>query len=205
MFDKSRGLKWYRAIQFFTGFSIFMNFGAAFIGPTVPGFSSEEILNAIPIYDVYFRLASFAVCVESIILLRKLCAYDSDMIRHWKILTFLLITAPVAHLLIFCGLYRVPMTVDIMLECISRVIILALWRIPTLVYLKKRCFPKRYATKKQQEATEKSIFIENIDDGLDFASDESFQAATIQYCRFCGNKLRNESRYCDSCGKKVQQ
>lgn len=53
-----------------------------------------------------------------------------------------------------------------------------------------------------------SIAISHASNVLNSPPPESPKAvpnlSEIRFCRYCGNKLRNDSKYCDKCGKKVR-
>ncbi|MEM3415105.1 MAG: hypothetical protein QW575_05990 [Thermoproteota archaeon] len=34
--------------------------------------------------------------------------------------------------------------------------------------------------------------------------DREYRALNFKYCRFCGNKIPNDSIYCECCGKEIR-
>ena len=160
MFDKTRGLKWYRVIQVLSILWAFTNFAYAGFGPTVYGYSLEEISSTFPLYVGYYKLLRLSLSVLSIILFAKLKKYDTSMVKIWKGLWGIALANVLIEPLILILEYKVPFTLYDTGNYLGQIIASFIWYFPTLVYLNKRCFPSRYSVKHETKPRSASPVLE---------------------------------------------
>lgn len=207
MFDKNRGLVWYRIIQGLSIFWIITNFAMAGIGPVIPELSIADVSRLFPLYACYYRVVRLATMGLAITLFVKMKSYDPNMLIVWEIMACIGFANVIIEPVLLSTAYNVKITSDILAEYSGQAIVLIIWFLPTFIYLRKRCFSYKYSKLENKIGSSPAISIDSPPQTLeenDIEQNASHALPTISFCRFCGNELRDSSTYCDNCGKKVR-
>lgn len=140
--------------------------------------------------------------------------YQYSMLRWLKAQTiFLIIWYVVSYLFLFFQ-YGVPIDLPLL---ISQLLGALLFYIVNYPYLKKRWFSSFSESDQNSQPTVQTednicappdssdLLLKDIQKVESPAppSSPSAQDSKIRFCRFCGNPLREDSMFCDKCGKKV--
>lgn len=205
MIDKTRGLIWYRIIQSLSLLWILVNFAMTLIGPVIPGLSIEDVNLSFPLYASYYRAVRLAIMCSSIALFIKMKAYDADVLKVWVVISGIIFANIIIEPMLLHMAYSIELTSEIFASYLGQAVSSAIWIIPTFIYLEKRCTPYKHPRVKIDSLS--PVHASTIHPTTEINSAKEYTLSdftVISFCRFCGNALGENSKYCDSCGKKVR-
>lgn len=190
LFDKSKGLKWYFCLRFIFFLGLLSALSMAISGP--PSFAvSPELYELFPEYVVLFKMAGAFQTFSMFILLVSTIKYRYYMLRWLQIQAiFLLLWYVISYLFLFFQ-YGIPIDFPVL---IAELISIFISYIINYSYLKKRWFSSFSESAKCAEQMPQT----------NSPLQTPHNSSTICFCRFCGNPLREDSMFCDKCGKKVR-
>lgn len=144
MFNRSRGMIWYRIFQFVLMLWILIALAHAVVGPEVDGISSEDLRAALPFYFNFYRACSFVRLILYVFLFYSMFRYSQDMVRWCRVIIIASLILPIAQMLIFPIVYDVPLVTRDIYVIIANVTPVYIFLIPTYIYLKRR-WPSKIA------------------------------------------------------------
>ena len=209
MFDKSRGMTWYRVLQCILVLWIINSFASACSGSYY-----YEISVAFPVYAIFMRLSAVVVMFFSIVLFVSMKRYSYSMLKWIKVLCTVCMLNYIIALLILSAEANVNVLDAGVGTAIGGCIGTGSILIPSYFYMKKRFSNEIYFTPVQNadeenvaESPKISKNIAPISMGIEKEAEKDDMKddfPIIRFCRYCGKELRDGSKYCDECGKKVR-
>lgn len=181
MIDTSKGMIWYRVFQCLLVLWIITTFTP--IGELTSlleeqGIAFDAFLSFRPLYCCSLLIFVVARIVTCVLLFNAMRRYDYAMLKYLDILT---VTFVVVNLL-----PSIALMVDAGLSAIESELFVSVGSCVSLcviLLLTRRYLKKRFM-----------LPVNDVD-----------EPRSIRFCRYCGNELRGESKFCDGCGKKVRK
>lgn len=211
IFDKTKGLLWYGFLQIGFFFGFVLSVSMVLVGP--PSFSSDpQLYEIFSEYVILYKIAGIFQGVCTLMLLITTIKYQYSMLRWFRIQTiFILVWCAISYSFLSLQ-YGVQIDLP---QFAAELIGVFLSYIINYPYLKKRWFcsfsenpdnPQPPAQTEDNVSTlpDSSNFLLKDVQKVEPSSPPSDNDSVIRFCRFCGNPLRDDSMYCDKCGKKVR-
>lgn len=211
IFDKTKGLLWYGFLQIGFFFGFILSVSMVLVGP--PSFSSDpQLYEIFSEYVILYKIAGIVQGVCALMLLITTIKYQYSMLRWFRIQTILVLVWYAISYLFLSLQYGVQIDLP---QFIAELIGVLLSYIINYPYLKKRWFcsfsespdaprPPVQTPNHASPLPRSSHFLSKDLRKTDPSSLPPVNDAAIRFCRFCGNPLRDDSIYCDKCGKKVR-
>ncbi len=213
-FDKTRGLKWYGFLQLGFFFGFLFSISMVLFGPS--SFSADpELYEIFSEYVILYKIAGIFQSVFMLMLLITTIKYQYSMLRWLKAqIIFVFIWCVISYLFLFFQ-YGIPIDLP---QLISQLIGVLLSYIINYPYLKKRWIssfseltPNPEPSIQPEDNTytpsdSSELLLQDVQKSEFSVSpaSPSTDEPKIRFCRFCGNPLREDSMFCDKCGKKVR-